>query len=118
MAARSLHEVRDAVRPQLTPEWPVENYVDARTGQRSRRQYLGSCAGGVLLIARSTGVDLYFRRTQGNAGKPRPSEIDLDLRKFIERCWQSAIGTDWQADLSAQRRHHVADDDAARHLQR
>jgi hypothetical protein len=43
----------------------------------------GVASGGIAL---STGVDLYFSHTRGNAGKPRPSEIDLDLRKFIERC--------------------------------
>jgi hypothetical protein len=36
-------------------------------------------------------VDLYFRRTQGKASNPKPSEIDLDLRKFIETCWHRQL---------------------------
>src|SRR5215472_14269629 len=73
MAARSVHQVRDASHAQPVPEFPTESYVDALTGRRLRREYLGSCNGGRLLIgglAQSTGEDLYFRRVQGNATKP------------------------------------------------
>jgi len=94
MAARSVHQVRDASHAQPVPEFPTESYVDALTGRRLRREYLGSCNGGRLLIgglAQSTGEDLYFRRVQGNATKPRAGELDLDLRRFIKKCWHQQL---------------------------
>ena len=88
MSARSLHEVRDAQNAQPVSEYLTEN-VDVPTGQRLRRQDLGSCSGGRVLIgglARSTGVDLFFKHLQGNASKPRWGELDTDLRRFITTC--------------------------------
>lgn len=93
MAARLLHEVRDTRDAQPVPEFPVEKWIDSLTGRRLRRQFLGSCSGGVLIggIARRSAVDVYFRRTQGNASNPRPGEIDLVLGKFIEPCWRQQL---------------------------
>jgi hypothetical protein len=94
MAARSVHEVRDAVNAQVPPEFPVENWCDCLTGQRLRRVYLGGCSGGYLIIgniARNSGIDLYFRRMMGNPTKPKSAELDLDLRRYIERCWTQQL---------------------------
>lgn len=86
MAARSLHEVRDAVRPQLTPEWPVENYVDARTGQHSRRQYLGSCVGGVLLMVTLPGQPVSISISDA----PRATPANRDRARSTSTCGSSS----------------------------
>lgn len=75
----------------MPAELPTEGWFDTLIGQKLRREYLGRVYGGQLLlggIARASGVDLYFRRTQGNLSKPKPREIDADLKRFIERWTQ------------------------------
>ena len=90
MSARSLHGVRDAANAQPVPDFPTESYVDTLSGQGLRREFLGQCFGGHPIsgnIPRSTSIDLLYKRLMDNPRKPQPSEIDLDLRRFIEKCW-------------------------------
>lgn len=90
MSARSVHEVRDAHDPQPVPPFPIEYFCDLRTGQRLRRECLGQVFGGYLILgsfARSTGIDLYYKRLMGNPKKPQTGEIDASLRKFVGQCW-------------------------------
>lgn len=94
MSARSVHEVRDAHDPQPVPPFPIEYFCDLRTGQRLRRECLGQVYGGRLILggtARSTGIDLYYKRSMGNPCKPQLGEIDDSLRKFIDQCWSGHL---------------------------
>ena len=38
-------------------------------------------------IGRTTGIDLYYKRSMGNPRMPQPGEIDDSLRQFIGDCW-------------------------------
>lgn len=81
------HQVFSAHNAQPVPEFAIENHVDLRCGQRLRRTYLGRIWGGRLVLgtlAKSCGLPLYFRRTQGPAQRPRLAEIDAVLRRTLE----------------------------------
>jgi hypothetical protein len=91
MSARvGVHEVHDAYQAQLLPAFPIEYFCDLHAGQRLRRECLGQVHGGLLIlggIARTTGIDLYYKRSMGNPRMPQPGEIDDSLRQFIGDCW-------------------------------
>jgi hypothetical protein len=94
MAARISAQVRNPVAAQAVPAFPIEYFSDLRTGQRLRRECLGEVHGGYLIlgnIARSTGIDLYYRRSMGNPRKPQRDEMDAHMRKFIGECWTSHL---------------------------
>jgi len=71
------------------PECPAEGVVDPLSGAGLRRQILGHCATGDLIvgsIAMSTGLPFYYRHRAGT--KPGPGKFDRPLREFINRCWK------------------------------
>lgn len=89
-----IEQVRNPPHAQPTPPWPVESYVDVRTGTRYRREVLGGCSGGRLLLGdtiKSAGLELYYRRVQGSTRQPTPSELDADLRRFVTKCWHEQL---------------------------
>jgi hypothetical protein len=107
-AARNrYHEVRNPAAAQPTPTFPVKGWVDPATGQRLRRECLGEVRGRELSISnfvRSTGVDLYYRRSMGNPRRPQPNEIDHSLcRTLLDTASAPARTTQlhplWQFDL-------------------
>jgi hypothetical protein len=88
------HDVRNPVSAQTPPVYPIEYFSDLRTGERLRRECLGEVHGGQLIIGsfvRSTGIDLYYRRSMGNPRRPQPGELDASLRQFIDQCWSTHL---------------------------
>lgn len=86
------HEVRDVPNAQAVTPWPIEGWCDPLTGRRFRREFLGQCHGGVLIIGSvGNSCNLYYRRQSGDPNKPRLAELDADLKRLIARCWTQML---------------------------
>lgn len=91
MTVHGIHQIpRNARDAQLPPEFPIENFVDSLTGERLRRVFIGRVWGGRLVLGLPTGsgISLLYHRVHGNPNRPKYSEMDSGLRRFIEQNWR------------------------------
>lgn len=93
MSARiGTHEIRNPVDPDIRiPNRGLD--LPAHRSALGPRVSSVAVTAGVLLVTNfgGSGCRSAVRRTIGDPSKPKHSEIDLDLKRFIERCWTQQL---------------------------
>jgi len=114
------HKVVDTHNPQPVTDTPSESYTDPLTQARLRRQVIGTCQTGALIvgsIALSSGMPLYWRHRHGT--RPGPGEFNRSVAGIYQQVLAAADPPARHREISPnQRRRHVAAvPDAARQRQ-